>query len=721
MKLCMGCMSNMDEKATICPHCGYSEAADEQEAYYLTPGTVVGGKYIVGKALEYSGFAVTYIGMDAGQGHKVMIKEYLPSDFTTRSAGEKEITIYSGDALEQFEEGLAAFLNEGNEIQRLGNLTGIAAVYDCVAENDTGYVITEYLEGRTLADVLGDGTTYSARETYKFACTLLNGLAKLHEVSVVHCDIAPENIMLTEDGQVKLMNFGAARYATSSNSKSLAVILKQGYAPEEQYRSRGERGPWSDVYAVAAVMYRMMTGTVPVESVERALTDKLTEPSKQGVQIPEAMEHALMNALNVFQRDRTPSAEAFLRELNSSKVKRRKVKIKSDTGKFPVWAKGIIACMFCAAVAGGIFVYKNRDTEVEVTENKDNTSMLNVMGKTLQEAEDLLQKEGLAEPSVVYNLGGGEGELVTLQSPNAGSVIPKSSAITLFVKNSVRRTLEESVKNISQKNRKKLADELRAHGVEIAEERQENSEIQRDNLISIKENGEEFPYGQYVEAGRKLTFVVSSGSKAKKNQKIPASYIKKKYEDIKNDDAYKIHYENEKDNCVPKPMACYGTDDEYGKGEIAYQSIAPGNPYRDNFTLYAIEEIVSSDGRTVADFKAYLTEKLKLEDANIQIDHADAADTDYKWAVTSSGIPGLNAQDHCFTSDAKIRIWKDVPTPAPAVNNNPAGNGGSSSSGRSGGNSGNSGNSSGGHSGSGRKPGGSGSDPGIGGNGMVPG
>lgn len=719
MKLCMGCMSNIDENVMTCPYCGYSEAEDEQEAYYLAPGTVVGGKYIVGRALEYGGFAVNYIGMDAGQGRKVMIREYLPSDFTTRSAGEKEITIYSGDALEQFEQGLAAFLNEGNEIQRLGALKGIASVYDCVAENDTGYVITEYLEGRTLGDVLNEGTTYSAKETHRLACTILTGLSKLHNVSVAHCDISPENIMLTEDGQVKLVNFGAARYATSSNSKSLAVILKQGYAPEEQYRSRGEKGPWSDVYSVAAVMYRMMTGKVPDESVERALTDKLTEPSKLGVQIPEPMEHALMNALNVFQRDRTPSAGVFLQELNSSQVKRKKVKIKSDSGKFPLWAKGLVAGLLCAALAGGIFVYKNRDTEVEVTENKDSTSMLNVTGKPLQEAQDMLKNEGLAEASVVYNLGEENGEVVTLQSPNAGSVIPKDSAITLFVKNDVRRTLEESVKNISKKNVKKLADELRAHGVEITEEKQENSEIQRDNLISIRENGEEFPYGQYVEAGRKLTFVISLGSKAQKDQKIPASYIKKKYEDIKNDDAYKIRYENEKDNCVPKPMACYGTGAEYGKGEIAFQSIASGNPYRDDFTLYAIEEIVNSDGRTVSEFKAYLTEKLELEEANIQIDHAEAADKDYKWAVTNSGIPGLDAQNNCFTSDAKIRIWKDVPTPAPVVNNEPASNGGSQSSGASAGHSGGGGGKSGGSGSSSGKKGGSSSDSHIGGNGML--
>ena len=200
------------------------------------------------------------MGFDAEKNRKVVVKEYLPSDFSTRSEGEKQVTIYSGDAQEQFEQGLTNFLNEANRIQHLGEPDGIACIYDCIAENDTGYVISEYLEGQTLKQILDAGKKFSVIEAKQFIDSILRGLSKVHPLDIIHCDIAPETIMVTNTGDIKLLDFGATRYVTTANSKSLAIILKQGYAPEEQYRSRGERGPWTDVYAVAAVMYRMITG-----------------------------------------------------------------------------------------------------------------------------------------------------------------------------------------------------------------------------------------------------------------------------------------------------------------------------------------------------------------------------------------------------------------------------------------------------------------------------
>ena len=157
------------------------------------------------------------------------------------------------------------------------DVEGIAKVYDCVAENDTGYVISEYVEGQTLKEILDAGKKFTVDEAKMMIDQILRGLSKVHPLDVVHCDISPETIILTDSGEIKLLDFGATRYVTTANSKSLAIILKQGYAPEEQYRSRGVRGPWTDVYAVAAVMYRMITGVVPQESVERALVDDLKD------------------------------------------------------------------------------------------------------------------------------------------------------------------------------------------------------------------------------------------------------------------------------------------------------------------------------------------------------------------------------------------------------------------------------------------------------------
>lgn len=357
MKLCMGCMEQIEDHLSACPYCGFDERALKQESYYLDPGSVVGGKYIVGRVLSYGGHTVSYLGMDAEKNRKVIVKEYLPSDFSTRSEGEKDVTIYSGDGQTQFEQGLTNFLNEMNHIQHLKNAPGIARVYDCLAENETGYVISEYVEGKTLKEILEEGKKYSVEEVVEFIKKILQGLSEVHKEDVVHCDISPETIMVTESGDIKLMDFGATRYVTTANSKSLSIILKRGYAPEEQYRSKGKRGPWTDVYAVGAVMYQMITGMVPQESVERTLADDLKDPSKLGISISKNIENALMNALNVYQEERTPSAEVFLEELGSDNVKRIKVKQrKNKTGKFPVWAKALVAVLACVVLAGGVYV-----------------------------------------------------------------------------------------------------------------------------------------------------------------------------------------------------------------------------------------------------------------------------------------------------------------------------------------------------------------------------
>lgn len=436
MKLCMGCMNEIEDHLSTCPYCGFNETTLRQESYYLDPGTIIGGKYIVGRVLSYGGHTVSYMGMDAEMNRKVIVKEYLPSDFSTRSEGEKDVTIYSGDGQEQFEQGLTNFLNEANRIQQLQNAKGIAKVYDCLAENETGYVISEYVEGRTLKEILDSGKRYSAEEAADFIRQILAGLADVHRMDIVHCDISPETIMVTDSGEIKLTDFGATRYVTTANSKSLSIILKRGYAPEEQYRSKGVRGPWTDVYALGAVMYLMITGEVPQESVERALSDDLKEPSKMGIDIPKNIENALMNALNVYQQDRTQSAEAFLQELNSSEVKRRKVKQqKNKTGKFPIWAKALVAGLACVVVVGGVYMIKMTKGGNGSLDNSGEVVMLDLRNKTMEEAQeaiDKLNKENgwnltLSETSHEFNKDPDKEGIIISQDVKAGKVLQENS------------------------------------------------------------------------------------------------------------------------------------------------------------------------------------------------------------------------------------------------------------------------------------------------------
>lgn len=430
MKLCMGCMNQMEDHMSVCPYCGFNEAQLRQESYYLAPGTVVGGKYIVGKPMSYGGYTVTYLGMDAEKNRKVMIKEYLPSDFSTRSEGDTEVTIYSGDAQEQFEQGLTTFLNEANRIQQLHNPRGIMQVYDCVAENDTGYVISEYLDGKTLKQMMAEGKRFSPQEAKNFICEILEGLRQVHPLDIIHCDIAPETIFVSNTGEIKLLDFGATRYVTTANSKSLAIILKQSYAPEEQYRSQGVRGPWTDVYALGAVMYHMVTGVVPPESVDRALIDELKEPSKLGIQIPANMENALMNALNVYQKDRTPSAEVFYQELNSVQVKRIQVKKqKYETGKFPTWAKVLVAGMLCVVVAGGVYQVIQPSKPGNEDSSSQEARAISLIGMSEAQAKEELQKKEelkdteLKVKNIIFDKNVQRGGEILTQEPVSGDPV----------------------------------------------------------------------------------------------------------------------------------------------------------------------------------------------------------------------------------------------------------------------------------------------------------
>ncbi len=481
MKLCMGCMNEIEDQHQTCPLCGYDETTLDQESYYLDPGTVIGGRYIAGRVLDYGGYCVTYLGWDAEHSRKAVIREYLPSDFSTRGKGDTEVTIYSGDALEQYEEGLSTFLNEGNTIEHLTDLKGIARVYDCIAENETGYIVHEYLEGQSLKEILETGKKYEFSEAMEILHPLLDGLTQIHGHQVMHYDISPENVMITQSGEVKLINFGATKYSTSSNSKSLAIILKPGYAPEEQYRSMGEKGPWSDVYASAALMYRMLTGVVPEESVERAMIDNLKAPSEFGISLSKASENAILNALNVFRENRTASAEQFLKELSAENVKRIVEKrTKLETGKFPVWAKGMIAGLVCVIIAGSILIYKNKGSNTIVSQT---AAMIDTYDMDAEQAKTSVEKLG-ANCRVQYIPDAEDPEgTIWMQSVEQGKAIDKDTTVVLSVSGGNSKL---TIPNdwIDQKKYDEIVDRLKKYNIQYEIEEDASEEKKGYHLTS---------------------------------------------------------------------------------------------------------------------------------------------------------------------------------------------------------------------------------------------
>ncbi|HIR26940.1 MAG TPA: serine/threonine protein kinase, partial [Candidatus Choladousia intestinigallinarum] len=257
MKLCLGCMQEIEQQVTKCPYCGYLEGTGVEEPYYLAPGTVLRKRYLIGKVLGYGGFGITYIGYDQRLKRITAIKEYFPSDFATRAFGTRQVTVYSGMAVEQYQSGLERFHLEAQKLAKFTDVPEIVDIYDCFYENGTGYIVMEFLKGKNVKEILKEREKLPWEEAKEIILHVLDGLHVMHGAGMIHRDIAPDNIFITEEGQVKLLDFGAARYAASTYTRSLSVILKPGYAPEEQYRSRGKQGAWTDIYGVGASFYRM--------------------------------------------------------------------------------------------------------------------------------------------------------------------------------------------------------------------------------------------------------------------------------------------------------------------------------------------------------------------------------------------------------------------------------------------------------------------------------
>jgi len=307
----MGCMGDRGN-AAICPTCGYDENSPPTVAFQLPPRAVLNEQYIVGRALGAGGFAITYLGWDIRLARRVAIKEYMPSGLASRAGDTSQVVPHSGPSKEDFAYGLERFLDEARMVAQFEGHPGIIAVTNFFPAHGTAYLVMEYLEGTTLKDYLKDrGGRLAFDEALDIMTPVMDALREVHRVNVLHRDISPDNIYVTSGGLIKLLDFGAARQALRDRSQRMSVILKVGYAPEEQYRSTGNQGPWTDVYAVGATFYHLITGSIPPPSIDRLAEDTIQLPSTLGCDIPPVAEQALMTALSVRAAHRYPTIQDF--------------------------------------------------------------------------------------------------------------------------------------------------------------------------------------------------------------------------------------------------------------------------------------------------------------------------------------------------------------------------------------------------------------------------
>lgn len=357
MRRCFGCMREYDEQFDLCPYCGYIYGSAAQAKNQLDPGTILQGRYILGKVLGQGGFGITYIAWDQKHERAVAIKEYMPTSLASRITGQREVTCYSRQQQIYFDNGLEKLGRECAVVSKFRDLESVVRVYDFIQENGTAYIVMELLRGKTVREILAERTSLTYAETIRIMRPILLTLSAMHAAGIIHRDVAPDNIFVCEDGKVKLLDFGAARVVSDADDKTLSVVLKQGFAPVEQYSSHSRQKDYTDVYAACATMYNMLTGITPPASLDRMQSDTL-EPISRRAQLPPYAEKAILRGMQVDARSRTQTTEQLLHDLEPSTrgAEKRKKPPKQEKSapvrKSVVWISAGAIVLTAAVVAG---------------------------------------------------------------------------------------------------------------------------------------------------------------------------------------------------------------------------------------------------------------------------------------------------------------------------------------------------------------------------------
>ena len=278
----------------------------------LKPGVILKERYKIEEVIGAGGFGITYRARDPLLQSYVAIKEYYPSGIATRSADSSKVCVPVGQEQREYHRGRIRFLKEAQDVARFQSEPNIVSIYDYLEENDTAYMVMEYLHGCTLKQYIREhGGRLDTDHILHICLSVLDALAVVHKAGMIHRDISPENIFICEDLTVKLIDFGAAKQVYLDGEQTMSVVLKPGYAPPEQYAKKDKQGPWTDIYALGATLYFAATGEKPEESFGRVLEDTIKPVCEVNPEIPRAMSQVIMRAMSVKIEDRYQTVEAM--------------------------------------------------------------------------------------------------------------------------------------------------------------------------------------------------------------------------------------------------------------------------------------------------------------------------------------------------------------------------------------------------------------------------
>ena len=299
----------------LCPRCSMLP----QKARYpftLPLRSTLNGRYLIGPSLGVGGFGITYRAWDLKTSSCVAIKEFFPKGYTTRTPDGRGVAVTDAKYLYQFKHWMSAFVQEAQILTSIKSMPGIVKLLGFFQQNNTAYIVMEYLDGMTLRHYLNvRGKRIPPKETLSVMRPVLDSLFLLHQNGIIHKDISPENIIIVRNKYVKLIDFGAASVLKNNVAKPY-IVLKPGYSPAELYTAdTAVQGPWSDIYEAAATIYNCMTGSLPPSAPMRQKRDNIIRPSRFGIKLPLIVENCLLRALAVTPSARFDNMGAFIQTL----------------------------------------------------------------------------------------------------------------------------------------------------------------------------------------------------------------------------------------------------------------------------------------------------------------------------------------------------------------------------------------------------------------------
>ena len=379
----------------------------EENLHCLRKGTRLIGRYTIEGVLGQGGFGITYLGIDELHEKKVAIKEFFPQGIVTRNIEYQDtVTVTFVGEKDNYEKGKERFLKEARTMAKFSKDEGIVKALDFFEINNTAYIVMEYLEGITLKQYLRENQRIAPEDLIELLVPLIESLDEIHSQGMIHRDISPDNIMVLPDGRIKLMDFGAARDYTEFGEKSLSIVLKPGYAPPEQYQTHGVQGPWTDIYALCATMYKCITGENPPDAINRLVDDHLKKISAFGIPVLPQIEEAIIKGMSVAANDRYQNVGDLCEDLyggyeenSEPEAEESQSQVETESAEQSVEAKADIL-------------------QEEVPQGKYSTT------EAVLESEDLISEE-LSENAGLTSEENEAGNGIESETNNSGNKVPE--------------------------------------------------------------------------------------------------------------------------------------------------------------------------------------------------------------------------------------------------------------------------------------------------------